>query len=62
VVSSLPADLLVGRSNPAREVVLKKEEKYKIPWRRGQVASSPSATEEIGAEGRVIESRQGGSF
>jgi hypothetical protein len=33
-----------------------------MPWRRGLVVSSPPATEEIGAMGREIESRQGGSF
>jgi hypothetical protein len=29
------------------------------PWRRGLVVSSPPATEETGAMGREIESRQG---
>jgi hypothetical protein len=31
----------------------------KMPWRRGLVVSSPQATEETGAMGRAIESRQG---
>jgi hypothetical protein len=30
-----------------------------MPWRRGLVVSSPPATEETGAMGREIESRQG---
>jgi hypothetical protein len=30
-----------------------------MPWRRGLVVSSPPATEETGAMGRGVESRQG---
>jgi hypothetical protein len=30
-----------------------------LPWRRGLVVSSPPTTEETGAMGREIESRQG---
>jgi hypothetical protein len=30
-----------------------------LPWRSGLVVSSPPATEETGAMGREIESRQG---
>jgi hypothetical protein len=30
-----------------------------MPWRRGLVVSSPPNTEETGAMGREIESRQG---
>jgi hypothetical protein len=33
-----------------------------MPWRRGHVVSSPPATEETGAMGREIESRQGAGW